>query len=144
MITVVYEYLSTLYPPDHNVMQHAGGVQPSLSWVSYHRHKTRYIANLLFYQRPLLTANLPIFNKPPCPAGTTKHENMIVPGVHFQFNILESEATSLLDVGRSMLDVHFHIKAIPVWLPDLISMSIMEKTQIRLFFSSDSTTSFYK
>lgn len=40
-IPVVYEYLSTLYPPDHDVMQHTGrlsacgyaqaGVQPSLS-----------------------------------------------------------------------------------------------------------------
>jgi hypothetical protein len=28
-----------------------------------------------------------------------------VPGAHFQFNILESEATSLLDVGRWTFDV---------------------------------------
>ena len=31
-IPVVYEYLSTLYPPDHDVMQHTGRVQPRLSW----------------------------------------------------------------------------------------------------------------
>jgi len=31
-IPVVYEYLSTLYPPDHDVMQHTGRLQPSLSW----------------------------------------------------------------------------------------------------------------
>ena len=31
-IPVVYEYLSTLYPPDHDVMQHTGRVQPSLPW----------------------------------------------------------------------------------------------------------------
>ena len=33
-----------------------------------------------------------------------------VPGIHFQFNLLESEATSLFPaaggIGRSMLDVH--------------------------------------
>ena len=29
--------------------------------------------------------------------------------IHFYFNILGSEATSLIDVGRSMLDVHFFL-----------------------------------
>ena len=31
-IPVIYEYLSTLYPTDHDMVQHTGRVQTSLSW----------------------------------------------------------------------------------------------------------------
>ena len=52
--------------------------------------------------------------KLPYPTGTKNHENETALSIHFQFNILGSEATSLFPaaagIGRSMLDVHFHIK----------------------------------
>jgi hypothetical protein len=53
--------------------------------------------------------------KLPYPTGTKNHENETALSIHFQFNILGSEATSLSPaggggIGRSMLDVHFHIK----------------------------------
>ena len=46
---------------------------------------------------------------PPCPASTTKHEKGTALSIHLQFNTSGSEATSLFDIGRSMLNVHFYI-----------------------------------
>ena len=37
--------------------------------------------------------------------------------IHFQIIVLGGEATSLLDVGRSMLDVHFHMNIMVWYLP---------------------------
>ena len=45
------------------------------------------------------------YSTEPVPAGTTKYENKIVLGIHFQFNLLGSEATSLFDVRRWAFDV---------------------------------------
>jgi hypothetical protein len=46
-----------------------------------------------------------VLKRTPHPAGTTKHENETVISIHFQFNILGSEATSLFDIGRWTFDV---------------------------------------
>ena len=43
-ILIVYEYLPTLYPPDHDVVQDTGRVQAGLSWHGgvLYQHQNEY------------------------------------------------------------------------------------------------------
>ena len=54
LILIIYEYLSTLYPPDHDVVQDTGRVQASLSW-----HANSLTHNSTFHQLTFLPALLP-------------------------------------------------------------------------------------
>ena len=58
--------------------------------VQYFGQKPSFRQNVLGSEvQDLVPSDFPQY--PPCPAGTTKHENKIVPDAHFQFNILESD-----------------------------------------------------
>jgi len=49
---LVYEYLSTLYPPNHDVMQDTRCVKAGFSWHGVYFPFSLSLANLFFYQRP--------------------------------------------------------------------------------------------
>ena len=51
-IPIIYEYLSTLNPTDHDVMQDTRCVKASLSWHGIYFASTLPFVNLIFYQRP--------------------------------------------------------------------------------------------
>ena len=53
------EYFSTLYPPNHDVVQHSGRVQACLSRHGAILHNLSATVNLSFYQRPPL--HVPLF-----------------------------------------------------------------------------------
>jgi hypothetical protein len=46
----IYEYLSTFYPSDHDVMQHTQRVKERLSWHGINFPFTLFFVNLLSYQ----------------------------------------------------------------------------------------------
>ena len=52
-IFIIREYLSTLYPPDHDLVQDTGRVQASLSW-----HAEKLKQNATFCQLTFLPASL--------------------------------------------------------------------------------------
>ena len=51
-IPIIYEYLSTRYSTDHDVMQNTGCVKAGLSWHGIYFAFTLSFVNLIFYQCP--------------------------------------------------------------------------------------------